>query len=138
IGRLGHSSLVRRDGDMGAHSFADTEDGRLHLSRGIGYPRIQLGALNPHQSACHVKPHGMVIILHAPVNSVTGNSVLARQSSDFTVFDPAQPTLGGGPKRSSRPKPKIANRACTESVIRRVSFPNSTLGEVGDASFSKA
>ena len=61
------------------HSVGAVENCRLDLSSRVGGPRIQFAARYANQTAGHVEPERVVLVLRDPMNRVAGQAILAGQ-----------------------------------------------------------
>src|SRR5512132_10487 len=73
---------------------------RPYRLRWMGTPRVQLRPGDPHETTSRVKPDRISVIFHHPLNRVAGQSVLAGECENATVFDAAQSALRRDPERA--------------------------------------
>jgi hypothetical protein len=72
----------------------------------------------------------MLVVIHAPVNGVAGQSVVTCKSRDAPVLDPSQPTLRGNPQRTAHSESKTIHLACANPFGDTIRVLNSTFCEV--------
>src|SRR6266403_6085070 len=103
-----------------------------------GDPTFQLVARDAHQAAGRVQPEGMVVVFHPPMDRIAGQSILAGQSCNTAVFQPAEPALGGGPQRTLLIESKVVDTSLAQPVGGRVRRADPTVPEIGDTTVMKS
>ena len=79
----------------------------------------------------------MGVVFHRPINRIARQSVLAGKGGDTTVFQPAEPALGGGPERTVRIESKVVDLAFSQPAGGRVRCADPILLEMRDAPLRK-
>src|SRR5580698_10938335 len=109
---------------MAAHSVRTIENCGLNFPLRIRAPHIELSLVNPHQSAGHVQPERMGVVLHDPVDGIAGQAVPTSERGHTTAFHSAEPACCRGPERTVTIESKIVDRALAESVGDFVRCPD--------------
>src|SRR6185295_11352989 len=104
----------------------------------MGGPGVQVSSANTHEAASQIQPDRTGVVLHHPVNRIARQSVPARERENVAVFDPAQPTRGGGPQCAVPIDVETADLALSQALGATVRGTELTVPEVRDAIVSKS
>ena len=94
---------------------------------------VQLGAGNPYQSAGRVQPERTVVIFHRPMNSITGQSILAGKRAQSIVLQPAEPAFGRDPEGTVIVELEVTDAASAKPIRRGVRCADLPVREIGHA-----
>src|SRR5262249_59386633 len=74
----------------------------------------------------------MIVVFHAPVRGIAGQSVLARQCDDMPIFQMAESALCCDPQRTALVEPEVVDTAFGQTIGRCVRCADPTVADVRD------
>src|SRR5215831_5191056 len=80
----------------------------------------------------------MGVVFHYPIHRIAGQSVLAVQRDNTTIFQVAEPTLSPDPERTGMIELKAADTPFAEPIGGCVRCSDLTISEIGDTTQEKS
>src|SRR5580700_7119112 len=115
------------------HSVRAVQNCRFDLSLRIGRPCIQLGARYANQTAGHVDPERVVLVLRDPKSLIARQAILAGQCYNTAILDSAYAAIRCRPNSTIGLEAQRADPASAEPFRASVALFDLTVAEIRDS-----
>src|SRR5260370_29370219 len=101
---------------LASHAIGAIENRGFDFTSSVRDPPVQFRSADAYQSAGHVQPNVVILVLNQRVDRVARQAVRAVECGNMIIFDPAQAASGCGPERPVRIELKAAANALAQSL----------------------